>query len=418
MKKRLQLLAAAAALAAISLHAEPPANTVVVAPAGAHAAIDTAAAQRAIAVFSKGTAAEKDALVASIIKTPGEMPPPVFMHVATRLFEKGDKAGAYRWFCFGLLRAQYDAMRCADATARQGVSIMTSNVEPELKRFPGTLTPEQVDAFAQSVLALDEATPYAYDHRWINLHGMGAFLNNDGKKPHSVPEAEWPALRKEARDGLPAGIQQFASMLRERQKAEQAQPAAPQPPPAPAAISYEPSAELLKQLPAADAGFTWLVYQNCALLRPDGWNLRTRAAEPQKSRLGSFAMSPEVFSETKYYDHGMSVQIMPNAKASLGDVPSKGVMAFVAPKAEKLGKKNLLVYQNKPTSTGASVVFRYIDAPPNLTPLVIHRYYVADDAKDTVYIFTYEAPQESWEQNWEKYGTPIFKRLLILSGTP
>ena len=48
--------------------------------------------------------------------------------------------------------------------------------------------------------------PYNYDHRWINLHGLGAITvssNSTGKtivKPLSLPENEWPALAKQQRD--------------------------------------------------------------------------------------------------------------------------------------------------------------------------------------------------------------------------
>jgi hypothetical protein len=392
-------------------------KVVQVAPTDAHATIDTAAAQRDIAALTKGTDAEKDAVVARILAKPGETAPPVFMYVAQRLHEKGDTAAAYRWFCFGLLRAQYDARRCADGTARQGVGIMTQNVPSEIKRHLGTLAPEAVQAFAQDILALDEATPYAYDHRWLNLHGMGAFTNTDGKKPLSLPESEWPALRKEAREAMATGLIEYGAMLRAEKSAPPAAVPGASPPPAPAVVSA-PSPELRKQLPPAPEGFDWLVYKNCALLSPAGWNQKVRPDDPAKNLTGAFAISPEVFSEKKYFDHGFTVQIHTDVKRRFGAAASPSLAAFIQPLAAKVKKEDLLLFKEGGAAGGSTNILRYVDAPPGLTPLVVHRYFVANDAADTIHVFTYEAPQAQWEENWKTFGTPILGRVVMLTGAP
>ena len=399
-----------AALAAPSVAPAP----VVTTPSSEYDTIDASGARRDIAALTKGTEEEKDAVLARIVKSPGGTPPPVFMLVSQRLYEKDDMPAAYRWFCFGLLRAQYDARRCADATARQGVGIMTQNVAPEIKRYLGTLAPEDVLPFAQGILALDEATPYAYDHRWLNLHGMGAFTG--GGKPLSVPEAEWPALRQEAREGILAGLQEYAAMLR-AEKAATPAPAAPASLPAPA-VASAPSPELRKQLPPAPEGFDWLVYKNCALLCPAGWNQKIRPEDPAKNLTGSFALSPAVFSENKYFDHGFTVQIHTDVKKRFGAEASPSLQGFIQPVAAKVKKEDLLLFKEGTAAGGATRILRYIDAPPGLTPLVIHRYFVADDAKDVIYVFTYESPQATWDENWKTYGTPIVARLSILSSNP
>jgi hypothetical protein len=377
-----------------------------------YAGINTRDAQRDIAALTKGSDAEKDTVVARILANPGDSPPPVFMLVSQRLHEKGDTAAAYRWFCFGLLRAQYDARRCADDTARQGVGIMTRNVAPEIKRHLGTLTPEGVQAFVQDILALDEATPYAYDHRWLNLHGMGAFTNSDGKKPLSLPESEWPALRKEAREAMATGLIDYAAMLR-AEKAAPPSSSAPAP-----AVASAPSAELRKQLPPPPEGFDWLIYKNCAVLCPAGWNQKIRPDDPAKNITGAFAISPEVFSEKKYFDHGFTVQIHTDVKRRFGAAASPSLAAFIQPLAAKVKKEDLLLFKEGASASGSTSILRYVDAPPGLTPLVVHRYFVANDAADTIHVFTYEAPQAQWDENWKNVGTPILGRVVMLSGAP
>jgi hypothetical protein len=39
---------------------------------------------------------------------------------------------------------------------------------------------------------------------------------------------------------------------------------------------------------------------------------------------------------------------------------------------------------------------------------------ISDDAADVLYIFTYESPEASWEQNWTAFGTPLLSKVAVL----
>jgi hypothetical protein len=188
------------------------------------------------------------------------------------------------------------------------------------------------------------------------------------------------------------------------------------PPPAPDV--HIPDAALRAQLPPPPDGFDWLLYKNCAVLRPDGWHQNTRPDDPAKKLTGAFALSPETFSEKKPFEHGFTVQIHHDVRARFGAPPSESVAGFLQPLAARLAKTDLLLYKENPTPIGATRILRYRDAPPGLTPLVIHRYYIADDTGDTLYAFTYESPEAQWEEHWKKFGTPLLGKVLILSARP
>jgi len=58
--------------------------------------------------------------------------------------------------------------------------------------------------------------------------------------------------------------------------------------------------------------------------------------------------------------------------------------------------------------------FRYRDAPPGLKPIIVHKFILANNSADSVHVFTFKGPADSWEENWAKYGTPILSKVNIL----
>src|SRR5215467_2862033 len=63
---------------------------------------------------------ESPTLIPQLIAQANVLPPPYLYELARRTWAT-DKATAMEWFAVGKTRAWYDAMRCVDTTARQGV---------------------------------------------------------------------------------------------------------------------------------------------------------------------------------------------------------------------------------------------------------------------------------------------------------
>ncbi|MFH0801822.1 MAG: hypothetical protein V2A78_05480 [bacterium] len=197
----------------------PVARQEEVAPQGEYAKIDTSGIIRDMKILDGGDKAAREALIKKIKKAPGDYAPPVFISMAQCLYEKQDYEGAYFWFCFGRLRGRYDAARCADVSAREGIDAMIINVNPELRKYPATLkNPDDIVTLAKRIVRLDEAMPYRYDHRWLNLHGMGAFIG--GKQPLSLPESEWTAMAGEVRKDFLKGAEELAVALKKKKMKE------------------------------------------------------------------------------------------------------------------------------------------------------------------------------------------------------
>jgi len=191
------------ALRPSSADAALPGRTVNVEPQGEFASIDVRLANEAIHTLKSADQAAKDRLRRDIEKSPSRYAPPVFYALAIDLHRAGATKDAVFWLSAGRLRARVDANRCADVSARQAVGALEVGVPPELAK--AVLAEPDLLALVDKVLAWDASTPYAYDHRWINLHGMQAMMSaldpakQDAKPQLSLPRESWPALMAKTR---------------------------------------------------------------------------------------------------------------------------------------------------------------------------------------------------------------------------
>lgn len=95
------------------------------------------------------------------------------------------------------IRARYDAMRCSDATARQGISFwprLAQNVKDIAKKEPYS---SQIDSYMEKAIELEVAAfPNYKDQKpsTVCFHGMNAViagLNKQEYKDWYIPEDKW-----------------------------------------------------------------------------------------------------------------------------------------------------------------------------------------------------------------------------------
>lgn len=155
---------------------------------------------------------ENDALLSEIAANAGNYPPPVLFAMTRVLYAQGRTDDAIFWFNAARLRANYDALRCADASARVGVGELMKMIPLELRRAQFDNLPRLKETVERAI-RWDEDTPSHYDPRWINPYGLDAAAGHTG--PQSVPEREWPALAASTRNdylaSLNAAIRQIAA---------------------------------------------------------------------------------------------------------------------------------------------------------------------------------------------------------------
>lgn len=172
------------------------------------------------------------------------------------------------------------------------------------------------------------------------------------------------------------------------------------------------------RLPAPPDGFKWQLYKNVVFLKPATWNEREMAQDIAGIPLTTYAMSPQEFSRTKQFEIGATIELINGSQRIRGIPARKFVLAYLKPITDKHKKEDVLMFDQRTHGDFEQTFFRYRDAPPGLTPIIIHKFIVANNATDSLNVFTFESPVESWEDNWAKYGTPIISKLNILPNVP
>jgi hypothetical protein len=155
--------------------------------------------------------------IAAITADSSHYAPPVLYALSSALFEEGRKDEAAFWFYAGQLRGRFDANRCNDISARQGVAVLNQTFGTPINQYMFKDLPK-LKALIPRVVEWDRTTPYNYDHRWINLHGIGV-MEEDGKggkkTTPSAPREQWAKIAEETRA---AYLQQFEKAMELVQK--------------------------------------------------------------------------------------------------------------------------------------------------------------------------------------------------------
>jgi hypothetical protein len=170
------------------------------------------------------------------------------------------------------------------------------------------------------------------------------------------------------------------------------------------------------QLRPAPEGFVWRAYRGALFARPSEWHERTAVQAVTKNGIPVtvYAASPEEFSETKQFEMGMTIQAIVQPRQIAKVDASKMAYIYLQPFLEAHKPPNVLLVDRSKKGDFENLWFRYRDAPSGQTPIVVHKFVVANDRLDFAYVFTFESPEATWEENWTKFGTPFLKNLNFL----
>ena len=177
---------------------------------------DTVLAKQAqkLAALTQRPVSENASVVLSIAAHSNELEPAFLYEMARRLWDMGRIDDALEWFAIAGMRARYDAFRCTDATARQGILMlpsMAANVQAGIEQYRTEFGAAGLRALTRPNLFLDSVSPW-----WICVHGMAAVRSAMEHRPLKeaewlTPQSEWPALRENLR-------QMFATYFAEQGK--------------------------------------------------------------------------------------------------------------------------------------------------------------------------------------------------------
>ena len=141
------------------------------------------------------------------------------------------------------------------------------------------------------------------------------------------------------------------------------------------------------------------------MLKPDGWFTRTDF----ENGTSALFVSKQDISAGGQFDTGLSLNFVTDVKRKSGLRASQYAYQMLSQVLK--GNQQLAAFgspsKNGVMTLGLRIKNERIDR-------IILYYTVADDNKDTLYIFLYEAPLRDWDTAWQT-GEPMFRNLRILT---
>jgi hypothetical protein len=177
-----------------------------------------------------------------------------------------------------------------------------------------------------------------------------------------------------------------------------------------------PPFALQGQLPPAPEGFAWRDYRGAIFAKPVEWRERTAVQAMTKNGIPMtvYAASGEEFSENKFFEMGLTIQAIVGSYKLAKVEASKMARIYLKPFLDEHKPPDALIVDRKRRGDFEMLVFRYRDAARGQKPIIVHKFIVANDKMDSAHIFTFESPEETWSENWEKFGTPILKNVTVV----
>lgn len=151
---------------------------------------------------------ENAVLVPQLKANLATLPTPYIFELARRTFVD-DKPEGVTLFWLARLRAIYDATRCTDGTAAQGI-LQWNAIVGDVLRYIGE-NPEVSRTSKLAAIQRESALPANTSPQWICVHGIKAVLAASRGQPMEnwlKPEADWPEPRQSARDQMTQSTRQ------------------------------------------------------------------------------------------------------------------------------------------------------------------------------------------------------------------
>lgn len=144
--------------------------------------------------------AENAVLVPQLIASANAVPPQYLYELARRLWLT-DRPSAMEWLAVGMARARYDASRCVDKSAKQGIAflaLLAPDVMTGVKENRKAFSEAGRRALGRPDLYADAVSP-----AWICSHGIKTIsMALEGKKVTESdwlrPPTEWASLKSDA----------------------------------------------------------------------------------------------------------------------------------------------------------------------------------------------------------------------------
>jgi hypothetical protein len=146
------------------------------------------------------------ALLARLEREQASLPTPYLFELARRMAAVSEEK-ARGYVLLAQLRLSYDVNRCVDADTAQASALWTTLIARDVQFAFRNLKPEKAAEAVRFALDREAAMPADTRPWWVCYGGLNTYPTIEEGKPVPLrlkPEAEWPALRKAAREAFSA----------------------------------------------------------------------------------------------------------------------------------------------------------------------------------------------------------------------
>ncbi len=157
------------------------------------------------------------------------------------------------------------------------------------------------------------------------------------------------------------------------------------------------------------AGFSWqpLPASKAAALLPAGWYYRAAGEKGAPT----YYLTKEEIGENNEFQTGLSLQVVRKAKAQTGRPAPEYAELLLLRTGFGAGQQQL-----EKTSVADGPFYkrsvRYRDAPPEAEPRIVYQLALANAKTDTLYLLTFESPEQDWAEAW-KLGEVMVRELVL-----
>ena len=158
------------------------------------------------------------------------------------------------------------------------------------------------------------------------------------------------------------------------------------------------------EVSAPPPGYSWVFIPGAstALLRPDGWFVKTDVAN---DTIAGF-ITLENLQERGEFETGLTFSFVRGISKKSRTSAIKYAVAFIH---EAATTKEVLLepWGNELAPDLLGVGLRYREGTGD-TAVIVQNYLIADDAGDTVRFFVFKSPEANWDAMW-KFGETMMK---------
>ncbi len=158
------------------------------------------------------------------------------------------------------------------------------------------------------------------------------------------------------------------------------------------------SAVAANKLPPPPDGYEWIRCgdNKMGLLKPKGWFHRSK----KKGDTETHAVSVEDSRKNESFETGLTLNIVKHVDRKTGVSASVYAEKFIKKACEK--KIVLIdVFSKPPAGPFKSYGCRIKSQEKGDIPIIIHFFILANDKKGTLFLYQFEAPENSWNEAWE-----------------